>query len=115
MPEMSEAERADRAMAQFGFLPLAPRERPTAAQVKELADLIEARPHRSLVLSAGRLGYGGALRAELERRHEQRETFNKVVEGLDSEMLGSAAQSAILANPYRTPKPKSDDEDRDDE
>lgn len=106
---LTEAAHADRAMDQFGLMPLAPREKPTWSDVKELADLIEANPHRSLVLAAQRRGYGGALLAELERRHEQRETFNKVIGGLDSEMLGSAAQSAILANPYRTPESKSDD------
>ncbi len=89
-----EFVRAEMLMDSLGFLPLGPREVPKS--ITDLADMIEANPQRSLVLSATRRGYGQALRNELERRAKVREQFEQVTEGLNSEMLGSQARSALV-------------------
>lgn len=95
--EQSEAAKADEVMDSLGFLPLGPG-RPLPKLVAELADMIEANPHRSLVLSAARRGYGQLLRNELERRAKVREMFEFVTSGLGSETLGMMARST-LADP----------------
>lgn len=89
--EHDEAAKADAAMDSLGFLPLGPG-RPLPKVVAELADMIEANPHRSLVLSAARRGYGQLLRNELERRAKVREMFEFVTSGLSSEMQRSQAR-----------------------
>ena len=89
--EYSEAAKADLLMDSLGFLPLGPRE-PVPKTITDMADMIEANPRRSLVLSANRRGYGPALRDELERRAKVREMFQFVTSGLSSEMLGSQAR-----------------------
>ncbi|WGH21977.1 hypothetical protein SEA_TROGGLEHUMPER_96 [Rhodococcus phage Trogglehumper] len=95
--EHDEAARADAIMTSLGFLPLGPHN-PTPESIVELADMLEANPHRSLFLSATRRGYGALLRIELERRAKVREAFEFVTAGLSSELLGSQARST-LADP----------------
>lgn len=91
-----EFVRAEMLMDALGFTPLGPREAPKS--VTDLADMIEANPQRSLVLSAARRGYGQALRAELERRAKMREMFEFVTAGLGSEMLGSQARRSLVTS-----------------
>lgn len=93
--ENAEAARADEVMDSLGFLPLGP-VRPLPKLVSELADMLEANPHRSLFLSATRRGYGALLRIELERRAKVREAFEFVTSGLSSEMQRSQARRYLF-------------------